>query len=106
MAEILRQAKLEVKTSADCGDNNGLFDQDEMICASGREEQSDGKRANSCKGDSGGPLVRHTDNGNELVGIVSYGIGLTKDGMHECGIGSSVFVKVSAYRNWIQTHTP
>jgi trypsin len=43
----------------------------------------------SCYGDSGGPLA----DAKTIYGIVSFG--------DECGKASSVYVKVSYYRKWI-----
>lgn len=49
----------------------------------------------ACNGDSGGPLIQ----GNNLVGIVSWGI-------VPCGSKNapSVYTRVSAYVNWIKQH--
>jgi len=46
----------------------------------------------SCSGDSGGPLVQ----GNEVIGIVSWGF-------FPCGVSEapSVYVRVSAFNDWI-----
>ncbi|XP_065073492.1 trypsin 3A1-like [Ochlerotatus camptorhynchus] len=63
---------------------------DRMMCAGYPDGGKD-----SCQGDSGGPLI----DGDTLVGIVSWGRG--------CGMPNSpgVYVRVSAFRDWINEIT-
>ncbi|XP_037293309.1 chymotrypsin-2 [Manduca sexta] len=50
----------------------------------------------TCNGDSGSALVRLDR--NQQIGIVSWGL--------PCALGApDMFVRVSAYRNWVQTNT-
>ena len=63
---------------------------DKTICAGYMEGGKD-----SCQGDSGGPLSCN----NKLTGITSWGIGCAKPA------SPGVYVKVSAYRNWIREKT-
>ncbi|XP_076679470.1 trypsin-1-like [Andrena cerasifolii] len=53
----------------------------------------------ACSGDSGGPLVLNQNGKTELIGIVSWGI-------VPCGTqgAPSVYTKVSAFVDWIQTN--
>jgi len=61
-----------------------------MMCA-GRQEGG----IDACRGDSGGPLVWRKQDGQVLVGVVSWGI--------DCGKASKygVYTRVSSYRDWI-----
>ncbi|XP_077966090.1 uncharacterized protein LOC120336056 [Styela clava] len=67
-----------------------------MICAGFESGQKD-----SCQGDSGGPLTykRTYDQTYYQVGVVSWGIGCARP-KHP-----GIYVKVSAYRNWIMEKT-
>ena len=63
-----------------------------MICA-GREEGV----ASPCQGDSGGPLVRETNDGYQLIGVVSWGpVGCIKKRK------PFVFADVFYYLDWIE----
>ena len=65
-----------------------------MICA-GREEGG----TNTCQGDSGGPLVRETNDGFELIGVVSWGpVGCIKKRK------PAVFADVFYYLDWIDAN--
>jgi len=65
---------------------NGYSVADSMICAAVEEGGKD-----SCQGDSGGPMVC----GEELVGIVSWGIGCGRKGY------PGVYTEVSYFMDWI-----
>lgn len=54
----------------------------------------------TCNTDSGGPLVIGEGSNKTLIGIVSYNPG------GKCGLADSadVFVRVSAFIDWIRTH--
>ncbi|XP_075166498.1 trypsin beta-like [Haematobia irritans] len=60
---------------------------DEMICAGVEDASKD-----SCQGDSGGPLVVN----DELVGIVSWGIGCAREGF------PGVYASVPQHIQWIK----
>ena len=65
-----------------------------MICA-GREEGG----TNSCQGDSGGPLVRETNDGFQLIGVVSWGpVGCIKKRK------PAGFADVFYYLDWIEAN--
>ncbi|KAI5645487.1 trypsin domain-containing protein [Phthorimaea operculella] len=66
-------------------------DPEVQIC--GNHPHSDGY--GMCHGDSGGPLIR-AENGMQ-VGVVSWGVPCGRD-------APDVFVRVSAYRDWILRH--
>ncbi|XP_055389788.1 lectizyme-like [Condylostylus longicornis] len=55
------------------------------------------KNISACNGDSGGPLVQKSEDGTEVVGIVSWGY-------MPCGDENfpSVYTKVSSYSDWIR----
>jgi tryptase len=71
-----------------------------QICAGLEQAPKD-----SCQGDSGGPLVAAgVDSCPRQVGIVSWGIGCAdRDKAGQLYYG--VYTRVSAYADWIQTHT-
>lgn len=59
---------------------------------------TDALAVDSCRGDSGGPLLDAAT--DHVIGVTSWGIGYT------CGYGRhlpSVYTRVSAYRDWIET---
>ena len=65
-----------------------------MICA-GREEGG----TNTCQGDSGGPLVRETNDGFQLIGVVSWGpVGCIKKRK------PAVLADVFYYLDWIEAN--
>ncbi|ELK37636.1 Transmembrane protease serine 11F [Myotis davidii] len=94
---ILQKAPVKIIDTNTCNSReayNGMV-QDTMLCAGYMEGHID-----ACQGDSGGPLVypnsRHIW---YLVGIVSWGV--------ECGKINKpgVYMRVTAYRNWIASKT-
>ncbi|XP_036278201.1 transmembrane protease serine 11B-like protein isoform X1 [Pipistrellus kuhlii] len=94
---ILQKAPVKIIDTNTCNSKeayNGLVE-DTMLCAGYMEGNID-----ACQGDSGGPLVypnsRHIW---YLVGVVSWGI--------ECGKINKpgVYMRVTAYRNWIASKT-
>ena len=89
----LRQAKVNVMT--ECSRVYPNFDARKQICAGTANFSSD-----ACQGDTGGGLFekRTTDTDRWiLTGIVSYGNGCATSGY------PSVYVRVSAYYDWIQS---
>jgi len=63
---------------------------DNMLCAEHKHERD------ACQGDSGGPLVVRSDSGDNLVGVVSWGIGCAHDDF------PGVYGRVSAQYDWIK----
>jgi len=90
-SNTLQEAVVKI-FSGDCSDIYGdIFDSTTQICAAG----SSGGVQNICSGDSGGPLAyKVADSYYALSGISSYGAS-------DCVSGPGVFVKISAYAEWI-----
>lgn len=100
--EIIQEAEVPYVTNQECNKKNRYDGEitDQMLCA-GIIDQG-GKDA--CQGDSGGPLVLRTttpDNNvvDEIVGIVSWGIGCAK------GKYPGVYSRVSQGAPWIKDKT-
>jgi trypsin len=75
------------------------FDSRSMICVLGaratRLHAGFPLATTTCTGDSGGPLVAHTPNGLRLIGVVSAG-------PLPCGVGPSIYARVSAELGFIR----
>ncbi|MBI1296119.1 trypsin-like serine protease [bacterium] len=86
-SNILKKLTYTITNShPDCNDANKIC----MATVSG---------TGNCNGDSGGPLMAQAGDGSwRQIGIVSYGTG-------SCGTGTDVYMRVSAYRDWIQQVT-
>uniref|UniRef100_A0A8C8ZSG2 Peptidase S1 domain-containing protein n=1 Tax=Prolemur simus TaxID=1328070 RepID=A0A8C8ZSG2_PROSS len=94
---LLQKAPVKIIDTNTCNAQEAYYGmvQDTMLCAGYMEGNID-----ACQGDSGGPLV-HPNSRNiwYLVGVVSWG--------HDCGKINKpgVYVRVTAYRNWIASKT-
>jgi len=89
LPNVLHKVTLPVVSDEDCNaaySANGYSVADSMICAAIEEGGKD-----SCQGDSGGPMVC----GEELIGIVSWGIGCGRKGY------PGVYTEVSYFMDWI-----
>jgi len=89
LPNVLHKVTVPVVSDEDCNgaySANGYTVADSMICAG---EEEGGK--DSCQGDSGGPFVC----GEELVGIVSWGIGCARKGY------PGVYTQNSYFMDWI-----
>ncbi|KAM6240970.1 chymotrypsin-C-like [Porphyrio hochstetteri] len=95
LADVLQQALLPVVDYETCSQRDwwGSYVRTTMVCAGG-----DGV-VSGCNGDSGGPLNCQRDGLWEVEGIVSFGSGLG------CNTAKkpTVFTRVSAYIDWINT---
>jgi hypothetical protein len=70
----------------------------EQICAG--MEAGQGQTRDSCQGDSGGPLMAYDASDQKFqVGVVSWGAGCAEAGWY------GIYTRVSAYAEWIQSHT-
>ena len=70
--------------------NTGLTITNNMICSNGHQ------LTDTCYGDSGGPLIYAGEQGESVIGIVSWGI--------DCASPyPAVFSRLSNYSDWIQT---
>ncbi|GAA4443314.1 S1 family peptidase [Actinokineospora soli] len=61
----------------------------------------DSSGAGACYGDSGGPLVVRANNRWELGGATSR----AGQGQPTCATAPSIYMKVPAFKSWIETHT-
>jgi len=89
LPNVLHKVTLPVVSDEDCNaaySANGYSVADSMICAAIEEGGKD-----SCQGDSGGPMVC----GEELIGIVSWGICCGRKGY------PGVYTEVSYFMDWI-----
>ena len=86
-SEILRTVELDIVDHTKCKSQySGHTITDNVMCASRLGKDS-------CRMDSGGPLVI---NNNELVGVVSWGVGCADVNY------PGVYTKISEYRDWIK----
>merc|ERR1712018_1073747 len=74
LASTLMKVSVPVVSDDDCRDAYGQSDiTDSMICAGLEEGGKD-----SCQGDSGGPFICGEKGSEELIGVVSWGIGCAR----------------------------
>jgi len=90
-ADILQKLNLEVISPSECQTMGGSSST-QRICVVDRSQNK-----GACHGDSGGPLVVYENGKYRQVGIASY---ITS----RCGTAGkpTVYVRVTAYRSWIQ----
>ncbi|XP_058457215.1 brachyurin-like [Malaya genurostris] len=94
-SDELRYVYNPIMTNADCNaDWWGDLMEDQKMCLSNTSDRG------PCVGDAGGPLTVQDDDQSLLVGFFSFGAVLG------CEVGwPTVFVRVTFYLDWIQTHT-
>merc|ERR1711874_229718 len=93
LPNVLHKVTVPVVSDEDCNEAynaNGYEVADSMICAGLPEGGKD-----SCQGDSGGPFITGEAGSEELVGIVSWGIGCARKGY------PGVYTEVSYFVDWI-----
>jgi len=85
-------------TNSFCAASTPSYVNDHLFCLGG----SPGK--DSCTGDSGGPLIRETDNGYELIGVVSFANSLS-GADDNCGLAdtASFYSQVQAFKDWVES---
>ncbi len=94
-AANLQEVQLPLVSDTQCQTVYGDLHFPSMICAgyeNGRDEE--GIKKDSCQGDSGGPMFVDSDEGYELVGVVSYG--------DDCAVTYGVYTNVVNYRGWVE----
>merc|ERR1712013_381709 len=87
------ECTVPVVSDEDCNESysgNGYSVADSMICAGLPDGGKD-----SCQGDSGGPFIAGESGSEELIGIVSWGIGCARKGY------PGVYTEVSYFVDWI-----
>merc|ERR1719225_972877 len=93
LPNVLHKVTVPVVSDEDCNESysgNGYSVADSMICAGLPEGGKD-----SCQGDSGGPFIAGEPGSEELIGIVSWGIGCARKG------SPGVYTEVSFFVDWI-----
>merc|ERR1712168_661199 len=93
LPNVLHKVTVPVVSDEDCNESysgNGYSVADSMICAGLPEGGKD-----SCQGDSGGPFIAGETGSEELIGIVSWGIGCARKGY------PGVYTEVSYFVDWI-----
>merc|ERR1712180_583999 len=93
LPNVLHKVTVPVVSDEDCNESysgNGYSVADSMICAGLPEGGKD-----SCQGDSGGPFIAGEPGSEELIGIVSWGIGCARKGY------PGVYTEVSYFVDWI-----
>ena len=94
------QAKIQTISNAECHNRIGGITE-KKICVYDAATPST-SRPRACSGDSGGPMMCGSEH-NLLVGVISYG---APDRHITCpATAITVGVRVSEYRDWIQTNT-
>lgn len=95
----LQSAEIPIDDGSKCIKAFGKeFVSDRMICADSGD--TDSGKSDTCGGDSGGPALVRIGNILMLAGIISYGSGV-------CGKPDTptVFMRVSAFEEWIRNYT-
>jgi len=93
LPNVLHKVTVPVVSDEDCNESysgNGYSVADSMICAGLPDGGKD-----SCQGDSGGPFIAGEPGSEELIGIVSWGIGCARKGY------PGVYTEVSYFVDWI-----
>ena len=97
---VLQTAEIPITDDAKCVKTFGAddFRSERMICADAGD--TDSGKSDTCGGDSGGPALVRIGDTLMLAGIISYGSGV-------CGLPDTptVFMKVSAFSEWIRGYT-
>jgi len=91
LPDVLQKVEVPLISDEACQEDYGSFEIfSSMMCAGYEEGGKD-----SCQGDSGGPLMC----GDDLDGIVSWGIGCAQPGI------PGVYTQTSHYVDWIEEHS-
>ena len=96
---VLQSAEILIDNGSKCIKAFGTdFVPERMICADAGD--TDSGKSDTCSGDSGGPALVRIGDILMLAGIISYGSGV-------CGKPDTptVFMKVSAFSEWIRGYT-
>lgn len=98
----LRAATIPIQSQAKCSATysafNTAFDPASMMCAGASNVNS--LAPGACFGDSGGPLTVPGLNGDYLVGLVSWGVGIAL-----CGTLPAAFTRLASMRAWLQSES-
>ncbi|GAB0093130.1 venom serine protease-like [Sergentomyia squamirostris] len=96
----LQQVKVPILTLAQCRNMKYRASRitPNMLCAGKGPPSGQGIGGDSCQGDSGGPLFVSNGIKNEIVGIVSWGVGCGRPGY------PGVYTRVAKYLPWLRAN--
>ena len=92
LPDKLMQLRVEPAAMNECSGRSAYseYRAEDILCLRSAVDGGD-----TCSGDSGGPVTARGDNGRELVGIVSKGVGCAYKDI------PSVYINVARHRDWI-----